>query len=405
MEYSMQPTMSSKPTPKAFLAQLAAAIDAEHQAELAECDDLLTRCTPKQLQDAGLALINLKIAATRTGLGGKCLVDLDPAVPGVLSLPPHKLRNGDIVAIETHDSASFAAASRSTQAANDGKSAPAAAAGSSGVVFRVTDAKITLVCDEDPTDDLNGGNEVRVVKLVNEISHKRLSGVIKSLLSLVDDGKALPTRLMDVLLNGAVPQFDEGMLRPKSAGAGKGGAKKGKSGTSTASSIKWFNPDLNPSQKAAVELALAAQDVALIHGPVCVIGFIFTISPTYLPIPLATRLSQAQARHTRSSKSSAILSRKTYASSSAAHPTFLSTTLSSASHLTACPCCALDTQRACFQASSPTLLTCACARVTKASSLPTLFAKWTSCTAMHGKPNHEASGEGFMMRSRCCARS
>lgn len=88
----------------------------ELDSELQESALLINQAAPSTLQRAGLALLNLTVAAQRTGLGGKTLVELelDSAVSGAGTVanstgdfPEHGLRNGDIVSLQTQPAGSI----------------------------------------------------------------------------------------------------------------------------------------------------------------------------------------------------------------------------------------------------------------------------------------------------------
>lgn len=54
-----------------FASRQIKLLEEERLAEVAEISDAITRYSPSQLQDRGLALVNLVIGSIRTGLGGK----------------------------------------------------------------------------------------------------------------------------------------------------------------------------------------------------------------------------------------------------------------------------------------------------------------------------------------------
>ncbi|KAI9221720.1 P-loop containing nucleoside triphosphate hydrolase protein [Blastocladiella britannica] len=221
-----------------LINRLRKAMEAEHAAEHTEMEEIYWRCSPQQIQLAGLGINNLKISGTRTGLGGQCLVDLEPATPGVDLFPPHKLRTGDILALESHQS------SRSEKPTSAAAKLGKAAKLVTGVVYRVGEGRLTLVLDDDPSDDL--GDKVRVTKRANEITFKRLSSVLEKLQLLAEanfntsDNEAV----LRVGLTGAKPFF----------------------GTRAALS-PYFDANLNSSQQEAVSFVLRSQDLSLIHGP------------------------------------------------------------------------------------------------------------------------------------------
>ncbi|KAK4033122.1 hypothetical protein C8A01DRAFT_40409, partial [Parachaetomium inaequale] len=88
---------------------------AELAAEIAESAALVSLHSPAALQRAGVALTNLVVAAQRTGLGGKTVLELgpDPATSSgscsssSADLPEHGVRVGDIVLVAEQPSSSF----------------------------------------------------------------------------------------------------------------------------------------------------------------------------------------------------------------------------------------------------------------------------------------------------------
>lgn len=89
----------------AFATTQLALLTQELAAETQETHLLTSTHAPSVLARAGLAILNLNVAAQRTGLGGKTLVDLalDNAVAGSgeggKELGEHGLRVGDIVGV------------------------------------------------------------------------------------------------------------------------------------------------------------------------------------------------------------------------------------------------------------------------------------------------------------------
>ena len=146
----------------AFAATQQKLLDAELKAELSETTSLVTQFAPAALQRAGLAILNLQVAAQRTGLGGKPVVDveLDPAVSRSGGggggggrggekdgeLPEHGIRTGDIVGLQQQPSGSAKKKERDEMEQS----------GAKGVVLRVTAKKVSVAMDKDDAD-LPGG--------------------------------------------------------------------------------------------------------------------------------------------------------------------------------------------------------------------------------------------------------
>ena len=89
-------------SPTAFATGQLALLEQERLAEMEETQLLLSQAAPRVLERAGLAILNLSVAARRTGLGGKTVLELEldaPVRPADADLPPHGIRSGDIVAV------------------------------------------------------------------------------------------------------------------------------------------------------------------------------------------------------------------------------------------------------------------------------------------------------------------
>jgi DNA polymerase alpha-associated DNA helicase A len=158
-------------------------LEAELQAELEETALLTSNASPKALQRAGLAILNLSLANQRTGLGGKTVLELEldsaVAAPATASskskasgkpsakgkggsgggaskksaagtdaaedgrlFPEHGIRTGDIVAVQE-----LPTGSAKKKEKNDLKSK-----GVEGVVVKVRAAEIQVACDKEEID-------------------------------------------------------------------------------------------------------------------------------------------------------------------------------------------------------------------------------------------------------------
>ncbi|KAG7292579.1 hypothetical protein NEMBOFW57_002614 [Staphylotrichum longicolle] len=179
----------------------------ELAAEIAESSALVALHSPAALQRAGVALTNLTVAAQRTGLGGKTVLELGPdpataAAPSSSSssnsaeLPEHGIRVGDIVLVA-----------------------------------------------EQPA----GGARKREVK---EMEGKgRMKATMERLGKM---GEAEYSPFIRVLFGLSSPA-------PVPADLGRGDPEVGE--------VEWVDPTLNESQKDAIRFALASREIALIHGP------------------------------------------------------------------------------------------------------------------------------------------
>jgi hypothetical protein len=99
---SKAPKASTPIPPAAYIHALLSLLSLELAAELSQTTLLLSSTPPAILARAGLALLNLCITSTRTGLGGRTVLSLglDPATADASAegrLPEHGIRVGDVV--------------------------------------------------------------------------------------------------------------------------------------------------------------------------------------------------------------------------------------------------------------------------------------------------------------------
>ncbi|KAI7837886.1 hypothetical protein COHA_008373 [Chlorella ohadii] len=212
-----------------FIARVLPLLDMERDAEVAQAEEALAAGSPERAAAKGRALLNLRLTDAEGGLLGRTLLTLvnNKAGAGVAGggsepLPPHKLSPHDIV--------------RLRPSKGDASGPPLA----EGVVYRVRDSAITVAVDEVPDEGLDV--PLRLEKMANQVTYQRLRAALASLGGEGQRGLAGP--LVDVLFGRRSPAF-------------------------TPSPPAWqpLNGGLDESQQRAVSLALAARDVALIHGP------------------------------------------------------------------------------------------------------------------------------------------
>ncbi|KAJ2553074.1 hypothetical protein EV175_003071 [Coemansia sp. RSA 1933] len=217
-----------------FTKKHIALVEKERDYEIEQSQALLSNLQPTHLQRLGFALVGLRITATRTGLGGKMLLTLEAAVAGN-PLPPATIRSGDIVGLE---------APGGKNPAKDKKDEHKLA----GVVVSTSETKIVVALSSD-TDDLIPicwHERCTIKKLANDITYKRILFALRDLAAAGGDRRP---HLYDVLfVRGVKPLFHS----PKAV---------------FGEETEFFDASLNESQREAVKLAIAAEDVALIHGP------------------------------------------------------------------------------------------------------------------------------------------
>ena len=245
-----------------FAATQLRLLQKELNAEKEETHLLTSTHAPSTLHRAGLALVNLSVSSQRTGLGGRTLVELgiDSAVGGG-ELPEHGLRVGDICAVAEQPKG----AERKKERQGMEKT------GVDGVVTRIHRESVTIALDQEEAVVPYGGKKLwlyvstaclnlRVgdsvidrlidlvsesrVKLANDTTHKRLQQTMTRLQKMQDSEHSTLTR---VLFGHASPT----PISPEDL----------------EKAIEWRDQSLNPSQKDAVNFALASREVCLIHGP------------------------------------------------------------------------------------------------------------------------------------------
>lgn len=238
----------------AFAVSQLALIALEKNADIVQQASLTSQLPPAALVRHGLALTNLVPAGQRTGFGGRTLLDLeaDTAIVADGKLPPHGVRQGDIVRVEVQPSGSATRKEKS-----DIKDA-----GVEGVVHRVFETKVSVAINLSSSDDdsaavdriCTAGKRLWIVKLANEVTFNRMEQTMARLRDLGTATSSSP--LVDVLFGKTDPtvplELEEG-------------------------DITWFDAGLNESQKEAVRFALASREVGIVtylltystHSPRC----------------------------------------------------------------------------------------------------------------------------------------
>ncbi|TRM70057.1 AAA domain-containing protein [Schizophyllum amplum] len=229
-----------------FIARQRKLLAAERQAEIERSSLLLSNCGPKLLEQKGLALGNLGVVSINIGLGGKTLVELERPTAYHTSplFPPHTLRSGDLARIEANvTGAQKTKTSSKKQASTEPKGSSA-----EGVVYKISDTRITVAVDTDGELDLPA--RLRILKLANNVTYDRMDKAMDTLEKMNSDNppddKAFPrlNTMHRVLLGQASPSAKIPVI-----------------------DLEFLDPSLNDSQKEAIRFCLASPEVACIHGP------------------------------------------------------------------------------------------------------------------------------------------
>ncbi|KAI8821978.1 uncharacterized protein EV422DRAFT_411537 [Fimicolochytrium jonesii] len=213
---------------EAHIDHLISLLELERNTEISETRENLAHLAPQSLQARGVCLLNLRAAATRTGLAGKVVVEFERN-SGADILPPHSFRVGDVVGVVE---GSGKQAKKTEKLAAEGE----------GVLVKVEDTRITVAFKE----DVEGGWEGRICrmnKLANEITYKRMVFSL-SALNVAASTNSL-SNLQEILLGKRDPTSFQ----------------------SSNVNLTFFNDRINDSQKEAVRLAVGSPEIALIHGP------------------------------------------------------------------------------------------------------------------------------------------
>ncbi|KAK8864662.1 hypothetical protein IAR55_001912 [Kwoniella newhampshirensis] len=242
-----------------FIGRHQYLLELERKAEEEQTRLLNSKCSPRLLEQRGLALGGLGVSSISVGLGGKSLIELHrPSAYHTLpALPSHTFRNGDTVRIEAH------VQSDDTATKNKGKKKDSEDQGAvEGVVYRVGQEKIIVAVDGSKEVDLP--ERLRLLKLANTVTFDRMEKTLAHLRRLVVPETDAPSPyafnlpLIDSLLGKQSPSWSDVIDTPR--------ALKGQDHVLDGE-VGWFNGNLNDSQKEAIHFCLKAEQVACIHGP------------------------------------------------------------------------------------------------------------------------------------------
>lgn len=228
-----------------FIARHRQLLLQERDEEIRQTHLLLSNCSLRLLEQKGLAVTNLSVSSTNIGLGGNSLVELErPSAHHASPLfPPHTLRNGDLARITAQTSGS--AGKKSARPKKD--DADSKEKKCDGVVYKVTDTRIVIALDQsDASEPSELPDRCTVVKIANSTTYDRMERTLNDLEKASVGTNA--SRVSDPLVRTLLGQSP---LSPPI----------------TSSPLEFYDQNLNPSQRDAVQFCLDAAEVACIHGP------------------------------------------------------------------------------------------------------------------------------------------
>src|SRR5690242_1901336 len=194
-------------------------IEVERDAERTENERKLDLMPVQMRETLGKTVTRLVLVREDFGVGGHALWVLNRPSHGEEYSPFQALNQGDLIALSFNDNP--------------------AAGRIKGTLYDIDEFEITVALDKPPEVTPKGRCQLDV--LGSEATYKRMK---KALASVQKADKKDVARLRDIFVG------DE---KAKSEALDK--------------DLEFFNSGLNKYQKQAVEKAMAAQDVALVHGP------------------------------------------------------------------------------------------------------------------------------------------
>ncbi|KAM8893138.1 DNA-binding protein SMUBP-2 isoform 1-T2 [Spinachia spinachia] len=208
-----------------FVSKTLELLQEEREAEIEESRIWQENISLKDLQNKGVCLLKLQIGSQSTGLYGRTVIILEPRkYLGFSSLPSNSFGPGDIVGL--YDTGGCTPASQIA----------------TGIVTRVSQASISVAFD-DSKDGLRFDTDAlhNLLKLANDVTYKRMKNALNTL-NGYSHGPA--ANLINVLFGDTKPSHQ-----------------------SQPNEVKFFNSNLDDSQREAVSFTLSQRELAVIHGP------------------------------------------------------------------------------------------------------------------------------------------
>ncbi|XP_047483924.1 DNA-binding protein SMUBP-2-like [Penaeus chinensis] len=213
-----------------WIALHCSLLEEERKAEVSAAQSEVEGASLKVLEARGVVLGHLVISERSTGLYGRPIITFVPARKDAV-LPANNFSSGDIVGVYESGSGQQC---------------------TTGVVKYVSQKNIQIVLDDDADelDNLSDDTQLRLNKLANDVTYRRIKSGLNGLEKLIN-GPAAHT--VSVLFGESPPRSIAPSLPPQLMGA------EGK--------IQLFNKNLDNSQREAVEFAIQRSDLAVVHGP------------------------------------------------------------------------------------------------------------------------------------------
>ncbi len=204
---------------KEHFDKLQSLIDLEREAEKAENLRELRKFPVAQRELRGKTVTGLIVDAVEGGMGGLTMVTLSRVPKGEELAPFHAMNAGDNVLLTLAPGNEFESVE--------------------GTLYKVDEYRVTVAMSRAAPEEAIRGN-CQVDLLGSDATYQRMR---KALVTVAESKRSRVSTLREIFLGEQQP---ERVKVPK---------------------IIWLNRNLNEYQQTAVKSALAAQDVALVHGP------------------------------------------------------------------------------------------------------------------------------------------
>lgn len=230
---------------KELAATFLTSIEHERDQDIEITGQLLKSLPLSKLVAGGYAINHLVLENIRTGLAGKIYVELgvDNAYGDELNRGDIKV--GDIVSIKpsTKKSGSAGKGSKRRQLKKSDDSTIAEELQCNGVVYKMTNTQIVITIQENEEEEatkLYSHSNLYLIKLTNTITYKRMESTMRKFAEFEET----PSNNIIQLLMEAKPF----------------------TGVQPAADVKFFNQNLNDSQRDAIAFSLT-NEISIIHGP------------------------------------------------------------------------------------------------------------------------------------------